>query len=111
MFRFTIRDVLWLTVVVAMALGWWIDQDRIRRQSEELKTAAQRLQALPLRHAAAAMRVVQAEFAALVEIKQRNPAAVSESELRRLEMQLDVAKLDMEKARAKEEFATAEPNP
>ena len=24
MFRFTIRDVLWLTVVVAMALGWSI---------------------------------------------------------------------------------------
>jgi hypothetical protein len=23
MFRFTIRDVLWLTVVVAVALGWW----------------------------------------------------------------------------------------
>ncbi|HZL87550.1 MAG TPA: hypothetical protein VFB96_04165 [Pirellulaceae bacterium] len=21
--RFTIRDLLWLTVVVAMALGWW----------------------------------------------------------------------------------------
>jgi hypothetical protein len=25
MFRFTIRDVLWLTVVVALAVGWWID--------------------------------------------------------------------------------------
>ncbi len=23
MFRFTIRDVLWLTVVVAALLGWW----------------------------------------------------------------------------------------
>jgi hypothetical protein len=26
MFRFTIRDVLWLTVVVAMAAGWWMDR-------------------------------------------------------------------------------------
>src|SRR5437870_6195737 len=25
MFRFTIRDVLWLTVVVAMGFGWWMD--------------------------------------------------------------------------------------
>jgi hypothetical protein len=25
MFRFTIRDVLWLTVVVAMGAGWWAD--------------------------------------------------------------------------------------
>ena len=23
MLRFTIRDVLWLTVVVAVSLGWW----------------------------------------------------------------------------------------
>jgi hypothetical protein len=26
MFRFTIRDVLWLTVVVAMGAGWWVDR-------------------------------------------------------------------------------------
>jgi hypothetical protein len=25
MFRFTIRDVLWLTVVVGLALGWGLD--------------------------------------------------------------------------------------
>ena len=25
MFRFTIRDVLWLTVVVALAVAWWVD--------------------------------------------------------------------------------------
>jgi hypothetical protein len=23
-FRFTIRDLLWLTVVVALAVGWWV---------------------------------------------------------------------------------------
>jgi hypothetical protein len=27
MFRFTIRDVLWLTVVVALAVGWWREWD------------------------------------------------------------------------------------
>ena len=26
MFRFTIRDVLWLTVVAALAVGWWVDR-------------------------------------------------------------------------------------
>ena len=25
MMHFTIRDVLWLTVVVALAVGWWAD--------------------------------------------------------------------------------------
>jgi len=28
MFRFTIRDVLWLTVVVALAVGWANDRNR-----------------------------------------------------------------------------------
>jgi len=30
MFRFTIRDMLWLTVVVALGVGWWVDHRRIR---------------------------------------------------------------------------------
>ena len=30
MFRFTIRDVLWLTVVVALAVGWWLDHRAIQ---------------------------------------------------------------------------------
>jgi len=36
MFRFTIRDVLWLTMVVALAVTWWLD-----RKSLESKSAAQ----------------------------------------------------------------------
>ena len=35
MFRFTIRDVLWLTVVVALAVGWWMDH---REQSSRRDT-------------------------------------------------------------------------
>ena len=26
--RFTIRDLLWLTAVVALAVGWWLDSRR-----------------------------------------------------------------------------------
>jgi len=26
--RFTIRDLLWLTVVVAMGLGWWVTNSK-----------------------------------------------------------------------------------
>jgi hypothetical protein len=29
MFRFTIRDLLWLMVVVAVACMWWVDHNRI----------------------------------------------------------------------------------
>ena len=27
--RFTIRDLLWLTVVVALAVGWWLDHAKL----------------------------------------------------------------------------------
>jgi hypothetical protein len=38
--RFTIRDVLWLTVVVAMGVAWWLDHtaaaNRFSRREREL---------------------------------------------------------------------------
>jgi len=27
--RFTIRDLLWLVVVVALAVGWWLERNRL----------------------------------------------------------------------------------
>jgi hypothetical protein len=29
--RFTIRDLFWLTALIAMAVGWWLDHRRIER--------------------------------------------------------------------------------
>jgi hypothetical protein len=45
MFRFTIRDVLWLTVVVALGAGLWkITSDRARlAEQNQQRVAAQRL--------------------------------------------------------------------
>ena len=37
MFRFTIRDVLWLTVVVALAVCWWIDRSRLSDMNSALQ--------------------------------------------------------------------------
>jgi hypothetical protein len=34
-FRFTIRDLLWLTVVVAMGVAWWVDRGRNERKFAE----------------------------------------------------------------------------
>ena len=35
MFRFTIRDVLWLMVVIGLALGWWVNSVELFRLSRE----------------------------------------------------------------------------
>jgi len=36
-FRFTIRDLLWLTLVVAMAVGWWIDRTKLDRRLVQME--------------------------------------------------------------------------
>jgi hypothetical protein len=41
MFRFTIRDVLWLTMVVALGVGWWAEL-RARHRAENLYQGARR---------------------------------------------------------------------
>jgi len=44
MFRFTIRDVLWLTVVVALCLGWWLHYQAARRVQADILRRADKLQ-------------------------------------------------------------------
>jgi len=34
--RFSIRDLLWLTLVVALAVGWWLDHARLSQNDEEM---------------------------------------------------------------------------
>ena len=42
MFRFTIRDVLWLTVVVGLAIVWLMDRNAMRRgRAESAKREAE----------------------------------------------------------------------
>ena len=36
---FSIRDLLWITVVVAMGLGWWIDRTRLATAESERQKA------------------------------------------------------------------------
>ena len=30
--KFSIRDLMWVTVVVSLVLGWWVDRSRLARQ-------------------------------------------------------------------------------
>ena len=36
MFRFTIRDLLWLMAVVAMGAGWWADRSSIATERDSI---------------------------------------------------------------------------
>jgi hypothetical protein len=40
MFRFTIRDVLWLTVVVALLVGWGLDRTQLAKSLARAEEAA-----------------------------------------------------------------------
>jgi hypothetical protein len=44
MFRFTIRDVLWLMVVAGLAVGWRFEITRARHRELELMSALRRLE-------------------------------------------------------------------
>jgi hypothetical protein len=35
--RFSIRDLLWLTLLAAFAVGWWIDRSRLAAEVDRLK--------------------------------------------------------------------------
>jgi hypothetical protein len=41
MFRFTIRDVLWLTVVVALVLGWCLDRGQLALRAQKADATAE----------------------------------------------------------------------
>jgi hypothetical protein len=41
MFRFTIRDLLWLTLLMAVAVAWWVDRGRLASEVERLRPFAE----------------------------------------------------------------------
>jgi hypothetical protein len=46
MFRFTIRDVLLVMVIVGLAVGWWLDRSQLRAErSKAINDTAQALSA------------------------------------------------------------------
>jgi hypothetical protein len=45
MFRFTIRDLLWLTVVVAILTTWWIEQRQTSFEHAKVQAVAAEKQA------------------------------------------------------------------
>ena len=44
-FRFTIRDLLWLTALVAVLLAWWLDRRQIQATNAEIQAKNAEIQA------------------------------------------------------------------
>ena len=42
-FRFTLRDLLWLTVVLAMAVGWWTDRTELLNNQRTIESELEEL--------------------------------------------------------------------
>jgi hypothetical protein len=49
MFRFTIRELVLLTLVVAMGVGWWVDRSRLTELNRMLKDQQTALRMAALR--------------------------------------------------------------
>ena len=45
MFRFTLRELLWLMLVVGVTTGWWIESYRSRQWRQRAEIAAGQLEA------------------------------------------------------------------
>ena len=65
MFRFSIRDVLWLTALAALAALWWVERTRATKQIEQLTVSL----------SAAEARLAEAEdlleFEGVISIKRK----------------------------------------
>jgi len=35
--RFSIRDLFWLTLVVAMGVGWWVDREQVAASAADAR--------------------------------------------------------------------------
>jgi len=67
--KFSIRDLLWLTVVVALAVCWGIDRARTRESELRVRISAER--ALP---EATRARALEEREAALVQVLKQDAA-------------------------------------
>jgi len=86
MFRFTIRDVLWLTVVVAFAVCWYLERDgritvvqrarQLHCENEENRREVEAIRRRNAVHAANAYRELQA---IVDELKWHDPLDVQEA--------------------------------
>lgn len=103
MIRFTIRDVLWLTLVVGMAFGWYLSYSRLTRDAASNQTKSKAI--LEQRDASIAMlqrdrrrhleSQRKAEWKRIEEILAATQRAIAaENKLRELQTGSQASKVD-----------------
>lgn len=83
--RFTIRDLLWLTVLVALAAAWWIERRAGRRVQAELDNHRQwheaMVEAARAGQAELQIQLKRAELENLrLQLEQETPPSAASSE-------------------------------
>ena len=76
MARFSIRDVLWLTVVAAVAVAWWLDRDQLAGPAADyhrLKTDYDRLKSEEVVFNKQVEQAIQQALAEQATVERRRP--------------------------------------
>lgn len=59
MFRFSIRDLMLITVIVAVSVGWWLDRGRLFASWETAESQSQKAAAAHKEAAAIVVEIVE----------------------------------------------------
>lgn len=111
--QLSLRELFLLVVIAAILCGWWVDQDRIRREREALQASerefdqerenfrngTRRITNAQMMVAEAQLQVSELELEGSVAANRKVPGVIPEREIRRQEAVRDIAKLELEKAR------------
>jgi hypothetical protein len=122
--QFTLRELFLLVVIAAMGCGWWVDQDRIRRELAALQEAKSefaqerdafvagtaRIGDAKIAVAEATLQVCDLELEGAMAANRRVRGTVPENELRRLEATRDIARLELERLRTTDELLDSAEN-
>jgi len=74
MFRFTIRDLMWLTAMAAMGAAWWLDHSRSHEERERLRKRDAQLH--EIRQMLGGDKALQ-ELVAMAEANNKAPARLN----------------------------------
>jgi hypothetical protein len=68
-FRFTIRDLLWLTALVAMGVGWWVDHRAQVERFESMRPSEIVVYPVTVAAPNAMLRALQTAFAGVPNVR------------------------------------------